>query len=127
MKNTCPLRIHDWRTDEEIPLCPVSNCMHTLLRGEKVCPCHTPLPEAGWEKEFDEKFPTKTINHHHYKRARHLKDFIHSLLEARDKELVEIIEKEKYENKNLPPYEYKTFHRAWDEALSHVIRLIEKK
>lgn len=44
-ENKCPLRVHPYGRKDDIPLCPEPFCMHTLLPGEKICPCHTPPQE----------------------------------------------------------------------------------
>ena len=43
--------------------------------------------QIDWEKEFD-NLPSKKIGHHHYKRTRHLKDFIDSLLSQQETKLM---------------------------------------
>lgn len=101
---------------------PCQNCM----KNRESTP---PTPEAGeWEKNLEAVWNRAGL-HLGYKnhKVEVIKDFIRSLLAARDEELIRKIEAEKYENKNLPPYEYKTYHRTWDYALDHVISLIRSR
>lgn len=51
----CPIRVHPYGKGDEIPLCPEPFCMHTLLPGETICPCHTPPQEREmWAKAVKE-------------------------------------------------------------------------